>query len=48
MIVDADNLTVRRRLLISENLAGRSILNAARDTSIRSPTAASPFSRWAR
>jgi uncharacterized protein (TIGR03437 family) len=32
MIVDADNLTVRRRLLISENLGGRSVLNAAGDT----------------
>jgi uncharacterized protein (TIGR03437 family) len=32
MIVDADNLAVRRRLLIAENLGGRSILNAARDT----------------
>ena len=32
MIVDADNLTVRQRLLLAENLGGRSILNAARDT----------------
>jgi uncharacterized protein (TIGR03437 family) len=32
MICDLDNLTVRQRLLIPENLAGRSILNSARDT----------------
>ncbi|HTM50292.1 MAG TPA: hypothetical protein VL285_16480 [Bryobacteraceae bacterium] len=32
MIVDADNLTVRRRLLLAENLGGRSILNSAGDT----------------
>src|SRR5579863_4545962 len=32
MIADADNLTVRDQLLLPENLAGRSLLNAARDT----------------
>ena len=32
MIVDADNLTVLEQLLLPENLAGRSVLNAARDT----------------
>ena len=32
MIADVDNLTVRQRLLIRENLAGRSILNKAADT----------------
>jgi uncharacterized protein (TIGR03437 family) len=32
MICDLDNFTVRERLLIPENLAGRSLLNSARDT----------------
>src|ERR1700686_2552957 len=32
MIADLDNLTVRQRLRIRENLAGRSILNKAGDT----------------
>jgi uncharacterized protein (TIGR03437 family) len=32
MIVDADNLTVQERLRLRENLAGRSVLNAAADT----------------
>ena len=32
MIVDADNLTVRDQLQLPENLAGKSLLNAARDT----------------
>jgi uncharacterized protein (TIGR03437 family) len=32
MLADLDNLTVRQRLLIRENLAGRSILNKAADT----------------
>ncbi len=32
MIADADNLTVRERLRLPENLAGKSLLNAARDT----------------
>jgi uncharacterized protein (TIGR03437 family) len=32
MVADLDNLTVRQRLLIPENLAGRSILNRAADT----------------
>ena len=32
MIVDADNLTLREQLQLPENLAGRSLLNAARDT----------------
>lgn len=30
-ILDADNLTVRERLRLPENLAGKSVLNAARD-----------------
>lgn len=32
MVADADNLTVRERLFLPENLAGRSLLNAARNT----------------
>ncbi len=32
MIADADNLTVREQLRLPENLAGKSLLNAARDT----------------
>ena len=32
MIADADNLTVRQQLRLAENLAGKSLLNAARDT----------------
>ncbi|MBZ5596071.1 MAG: hypothetical protein LAP39_27830 [Acidobacteriia bacterium] len=32
MIVDADNLTVREQLQLPENLAGKSLLNSARDT----------------
>ena len=32
MICDLDNFTVRERLQIPENLAGRSLLNSARDT----------------
>jgi len=32
MIVDADNLTVRDQLQLPENLAGKSLLNSARDT----------------
>ncbi len=32
MVADADNLAIRQRFLIAENLAGRSLLNAARDT----------------
>jgi uncharacterized protein (TIGR03437 family) len=32
MVVDADNLTVRDQLQLPENLAGKSLLNAARDT----------------
>jgi uncharacterized protein (TIGR03437 family) len=32
MVVDADNLTVRDQLQLPENLAGKSVLNAARDT----------------
>ena len=31
MIMDADNLTVRERILLPENLAGRSLLNEARN-----------------
>ncbi len=31
-VLDADNLTVRERLLLPENLAGRAVLNAAADT----------------
>jgi hypothetical protein len=31
MVVDADNLTVRERIRLPENLAGRSVLNAKRD-----------------
>ncbi len=30
-ILDADNLTLRERILLPENLAGRSVLNGARD-----------------
>jgi uncharacterized protein (TIGR03437 family) len=32
MVVDADNLTLRDQLQLPENLAGKSVLNAARDT----------------
>jgi hypothetical protein len=32
MIADADNLTVREQLRLPENLAGKSLLNSARDT----------------
>lgn len=32
MIVDADNLTVREQLQLPENLAGKSLLNSARNT----------------
>src|SRR5262249_19011005 len=32
MVLDADNLAIRQRFLLAENLAGRSILNAARNT----------------
>ena len=32
MVLDADNLTVRERLRLPENLAGKAVLNAARDT----------------
>src|SRR5262249_51898979 len=32
MIADLDNFTVRQRLRLAENLAGRSVLNAAHDT----------------
>jgi uncharacterized protein (TIGR03437 family) len=32
MIIDAENLSVRARMLIPENLSGKSILNSARDT----------------
>ena len=32
MVLDADNLNVRERLRLPENLAGKAVLNAARDT----------------
>ena len=31
-VVDADNLTVRQRILLAENLAGRAVLNSRADT----------------